>query len=108
MAAQARPSLSVWRAVLPATMGASLVLTLVLNLAACVALAQGASVVPFAQDEALIHLELWGFASTMVLAVSGRVPEVLAAPAQSRLVVPPRPHAVGAGEYRNTRGLGAA
>jgi hypothetical protein len=30
-------------------------------------------VVPFTQDEALLHLELWGFASTMVLAVSGRV-----------------------------------
>jgi hypothetical protein len=68
-----RPAPSASRALLPATMGASLVLTLVLGLAACVALAQGAIVVPFAQDEALIHLELWGFASTMALAVGGRV-----------------------------------
>src|SRR5437870_1851794 len=82
------PSPSGWRAVLPATMGASLVLTLLLNLAACVALAQGASVVPFAQDEALIHLELWGFASTMVLAVSGRVfPQfLLLRPTRDRLI----------------------
>src|SRR5205085_3356075 len=62
-----------WRAWLAATLGASLILALILNLAACMQLAQGAIVVPFAQDEALIHLELWGFASTMVLAVSGRV-----------------------------------
>jgi len=84
------PPPSGWRAVLPATMGASLVLTLVLNLAACVALAQGASVVPFAQDEALIHLELWGFASTMVLAVSGRVfPKfLLLQPSHDRLFRP--------------------
>jgi hypothetical protein len=67
------PPPSGWRALLPATLGASLILALILNLAACVELAQGAIVVPFAQDEALIHLELWGFASTMVLAVSGRV-----------------------------------
>jgi hypothetical protein len=43
---------------LPATLGISLVLALMLNLVACVELAQGAIVVPFAQDEALIHLEL--------------------------------------------------
>jgi hypothetical protein len=67
------PAPSGWRVLLPATLGASLILALALNLAACVQLAQGASVVPFALDEALIHLELWGFASTMVLAVSGRV-----------------------------------
>jgi uncharacterized protein involved in response to NO len=84
------PSPSGWRALLPATMGASLVLTLVLNIAACVALAQGASVVPFAQDETLIHFELWGFASTMVLAVSGRVfPKfLLLQPSHDRLFRP--------------------
>jgi uncharacterized protein involved in response to NO len=67
------PAPSGWRAVLPATLGGSLILALVLNLVACVQLAAGASVVSFTQDEGLIHLELWGFASTMVLAVSGRV-----------------------------------
>jgi hypothetical protein len=61
-----------WGTRLPATMAVSLVLALALNVAACVELARGAIVVPFAQDEAVIHLELWGFASTMVLAVSGR------------------------------------
>jgi hypothetical protein len=54
-------------------MGTSLVLAVGLNVVACTELAQGAIVVPFAQDEAIIHLELWGFASTVVLAVSGRV-----------------------------------
>ena len=67
------PAPTGWRALLPATLGASLMLALVVNFVACAQLAQGAIVVPFAQDEALIHLELWGFASTMVLAVSGRV-----------------------------------
>jgi hypothetical protein len=62
-----------WRALLPATMGTSLLLSLGLNLVACVELANGSLVVQFAQDEALTHLELWGFASTMVLAVSGRI-----------------------------------
>jgi hypothetical protein len=60
-------------ALLPATMGGSLLLALLLNIAACFELARGGLVVPFAQDEALLHLELWGFASTMVLAVAGRV-----------------------------------
>jgi hypothetical protein len=84
------PAPSGWRVLLPATMGASLVLALVLNLAACVELAQGSSVVPFAQDEALIHFELWGFASTMVLAVSGRVfPKfLLLQPTRERLIRP--------------------
>jgi hypothetical protein len=67
------PAATGWRALLPVTLGASLILALALNLAACVQLAAGTSVVPFTEDEALIHLELWGFASTMVLAVSGRV-----------------------------------
>jgi hypothetical protein len=68
-----QPAPSRWRAVLPATMGSSLFLALVLNLVACFELAGGLLVVPFAEDEALIHLELWGFASSMVLAVSGRI-----------------------------------
>jgi hypothetical protein len=62
-----------WRALLPATMGGSLLLALVINLLACLELASGSGVVPFAQDEGLLHLELWGFASSMVLAVSKRV-----------------------------------
>jgi hypothetical protein len=79
-----------WRALLPGTLGASLILALVLNFASCVELAQGALVVPFAHDEALIHLELWGFASTMVLAVSGRVfPKfLLLRPTRDRLIRP--------------------
>lgn len=84
------PIASGWQVLLPATMGGSLFLALAVNLAACVELAQGAMVVPFAQDEALIHLELWGFASTMVLAVSGRVfPKfLLLQPTRDRLVRP--------------------
>lgn len=58
---------------LPITLGGSLIAALALNVLLCVELAQGASVVPLAHDEALLHLELWGFASTMVLAVAGRV-----------------------------------
>jgi hypothetical protein len=61
------------RALLPATMGSSLVAALILNLVACFELAGGSLVVPSAQDEALIHLELWGFAASMVLAISGRI-----------------------------------
>lgn len=68
-----QPAPAGWRALLPATMGSSLLLALALNLFASVELAGGSLVVPFAQDEALIHLELWGFASSMVLAVSGRI-----------------------------------
>jgi hypothetical protein len=68
-----QPATSGWRGLLPATMGTSLLLALLLNLAACVELATGSLVVPQGQDEALIHLELWGFASTMVLAISGRI-----------------------------------
>jgi len=90
MRAGAGPPASGWRALLPATMGASLILALTLNLAASVELAQGSSVLPFAQDEALIHLELWGFASTMVLAVSGRVfPKfLLLQPTREQLIRP--------------------
>jgi hypothetical protein len=59
--------------VLPATLGSSLLLSLLLNVYLAVGLAQGGLVVPGAQDEALLHLQLWGFASSMVLAVAGRV-----------------------------------
>jgi len=58
---------------LPLTMGASLLLSLVLNVYASFGLAQGAVLVPTGQNEAVLHLQLWGFASTMILAVSGRV-----------------------------------
>ena len=61
-----QPRPSGWRALLPATMGISLLLALALNVLASVELANGSLVVPFEQDEALIHLELWGFASSMV------------------------------------------
>jgi len=60
-------------ALLPLTIAGSLLSALVLNVFACLDLARGALVVPFATNEALLHLELWGFASTMVLAVAGRV-----------------------------------
>jgi uncharacterized protein involved in response to NO len=79
-----------WAALLPMTMGGSLLLALALNLIGCIGLAQGGLVVPFAQDEALLHLEIWGFASTMVLAVSGRVfPRfLLLQPTRDRLLRP--------------------
>jgi hypothetical protein len=59
--------------VLPLTMAGSLILSLVLNAYVSLGLAEGALVVPSNQNEALLHLQLWGFASTMVLAVSARV-----------------------------------
>jgi hypothetical protein len=68
-----QPTTGGWRILLPATMGSSLILALALNLRTSLDLASGSLVVPLAQDEALIHLELWGFASSMVLAVSGRI-----------------------------------
>lgn len=68
-----QPRSSGFAAVLPATLGLSLISALILNAILCVNLAQGGIVVPSAQDEALIHLELWGFATTMALAVSGRI-----------------------------------
>lgn len=59
---------------LPATIGTSLVGWLALNLYISLAvLAPGGTIVPTALDEALLHLQLWGFASTMILAVAGRV-----------------------------------
>lgn len=60
-------------ALLPITIAGSLIGSLVLNLVVCLGLAGGGSVVPFARDEALLHLELWGFAASMVLAVAGRI-----------------------------------
>ncbi len=61
------------RRLLPVTMAASLLVALLLNLTASVVLAGGATVVPLAMNEALLRLEIWGFASTMVLAVAGRL-----------------------------------
>src|SRR5688572_16411588 len=55
--------------VLPLTMGGSLLAALLLNLRASLGLAEGGSTVPVALDEAILHLELWGFASTMVFAI---------------------------------------
>jgi hypothetical protein len=60
-------------ALLPATALGSLAAAFLLNLVTSVGLAAGGLVVPFAQDEALLHLELWGFASSVVLAVAWRV-----------------------------------
>jgi hypothetical protein len=68
-----QPRGSRFAAVLPATLGISLLAALVLNAVVCLNLARGGLVVPPTQDEALVHLELWGFASSMVLAVSGRI-----------------------------------
>jgi hypothetical protein len=55
---------------LPLTMASSLIGFLLLNVVASIGLASGGITVPAALDEALIHLELWGFASTMVLAIA--------------------------------------
>jgi len=62
-----------WAAVLPATLGGSLFAALLLNVYGSGLLAVGSPIVPLPQDEALLHLELWGFAASMVLVVSGRV-----------------------------------
>jgi hypothetical protein len=60
--------------VLPLTTALSLLGALLLNVLACLDIsASRAIVVPFNGDEALLHLELWGFASSMVFAVSGRI-----------------------------------
>jgi hypothetical protein len=86
--ATARPAPLGIGGLLPATALASLAAALGLNLVACIGLARGAIVVPFAQDEALIQLELWGFAASVVLAVAGRVfPRfLLLRPTRARLV----------------------
>jgi hypothetical protein len=54
---------------LPLTMATSLIGFLLLNVIASFGLAAGGITVPAALDEAIIHLQLWGFASTMVLAI---------------------------------------
>jgi hypothetical protein len=56
-----QPAPSGWRAVVPATLGGSLLLALALNLIAWLELAGGSLVVPFGRDEALTHFELGGF-----------------------------------------------
>lgn len=62
------------RALLPITLASTLLGALILNFALSVALASdNAMVIPFYANEALVRLELWGFASTMVLAVAGRM-----------------------------------
>lgn len=57
------------RVLLPATLAVSLLGTVLLTLAATAVLIAGAIVVPVGLNEALLHLELWGFASTMILAI---------------------------------------
>jgi hypothetical protein len=62
------------RAILPATLGSSLLLGLLINGFASIRMVlNGSSIVPLYLDEALVHLQLWGFASTMVLAVAGNI-----------------------------------
>lgn len=78
------------RLLLPATLGLSLLMALLLNLAISVQLAVGPSIAPFRQNEALLHLQLWGFAGTMVLVVAGRLyPQFLMLqPTRDRLFAP--------------------
>jgi hypothetical protein len=71
--ASVQPAARGMRVLLPLTMAGSLLGALLLNLVATLELAGGSVVVPFALDEALLHLQLWGFATTMVLAVAGRI-----------------------------------
>jgi hypothetical protein len=68
-----QPRRGAFATLLPATIGISLIAALALNAILCLNLAQGGIVVPFALDEALLHLQLWGFASSMALAVAGRI-----------------------------------
>ena len=79
------------RALLPAILGSSLLLGLVLNGIVAIRLAaDGSSLVPLYLDEALVHMELWGFATTMVLAVAGNIyPRFLMLrPTRERILVP--------------------
>jgi hypothetical protein len=78
------------RALLPATLASSLVMALALNVIVSLPLANGGVLVPLYQNEALVHLELWGFASTMVFAVAGNVfPRfLLLRPTRERLIPP--------------------
>ncbi|MCX6023962.1 MAG: hypothetical protein NTZ05_19970 [Chloroflexi bacterium] len=61
------------RALLPVTAVGSLAAATVLNFFLVLRLAGGAAVAPLYMDEAVLHLQLWGFATTLVLAVSGRM-----------------------------------
>ncbi len=61
------------RRVLPITTAVGLLGGLVLNLLIVAGLAGGGIVAPLGQDEALLQLELWAFATSMVFAVAGRV-----------------------------------
>jgi len=56
--------------ILPLTMATSLIASQVLLVVASFGLAGGAVTVPSGLDEAIIHLELWGFAATMILAIA--------------------------------------
>ena len=58
---------------LTSTIVLAVALALILNLAATAELARGSSVVRHDLDEALLHLGLWGFAATVVLAVGRRL-----------------------------------
>jgi hypothetical protein len=51
-------------------MATSLLSALVLNVVASGQLAAGTATVPGGLDEAILHLELWGFASTIVFAIA--------------------------------------
>lgn len=68
-----QPAAGGWAALLPATVGGSLFAALLLNVYGSIVLAMGSPIVPLPQDEALLHLDLWGFAASMVLVVSGRI-----------------------------------
>ncbi len=76
--------------VLPLTMAGSLFGALLLNLIASVGLAQGGNLVPSPLDDAILHLELWGFATTMVLAIGRHTwPNLLLLPPpRERLLLP--------------------
>ncbi len=76
--------------VLPLTMAGSLAGALLLNLIASFGLAQGSNLVPSPLDDAILHFELWGFATTMVLAIGRHTwPNLLLLrPARERLTLP--------------------
>jgi len=56
--------------ILPITMAVSLMSLLLLNVVASFVLAGGSMTVPAMLNEAILHFELWGFASTMILAIA--------------------------------------
>ena len=61
------------RVLLPVTLAASLFGALSLNLVATFGLARGGGSVPMPLNEAILHCELWGFASTMIFAIGRNV-----------------------------------